>query len=122
MLVTMDKNIILISVHSVIDVITNSSTELFVTSENLVEESFRDVYKALMEHAEHRQLDYETEILRLSQFEHDKNCEFIFKNEIDRDSVWIIDASYHNKFLNLMIEKYFNPIKEEDYRMKWGGL
>lgn len=109
----MDKKIYLIHVHSVIDVITNSSTELFVIDENKVEEAFKEVFRDIVGLCE---VDYETEIRKLKDY----GCRITFLKDIDTDSVYVFEASYHNNLLNNLINNHFNPLQEEiDYKISW---
>lgn len=120
MLSTMAKktNKHLISVHSLIDVITNSSTELFIVDKNKVDEAFKEVFTILMKELDWRG-DGETEVKRLKDYEEDYNVYFKFSEDVDRDSVYIINADYHDDLLNHLIEKHFNPISPSDYEEEY---
>lgn len=106
----------IVSVHSVIDVITNSSTELFIVDKNKVDEAFKEVFSILMKEYGWR-AHGETEIQRLTDYEKENNVKLKFTEEIDPKSIYVIDADYHDDLLNHLIEKHFNPITdyEEEY-------
>lgn len=120
-----DKHIYIIpEFHSIIDIITNSSTELFVVSEDKVEPTFRELFKAFAEYAEGRQIE---EICTLKSYENEYDCsvtldDYPSLSEDDKKRIWIIDASYHNDFLNLMIRDYLNPIDIDRYRINYNGF
>lgn len=123
-----DKHIYIIpEFHSIIDIITNSSTELFVVLEDKVEPTFRELFKAFAEYAEGRQIDHETEICTLKSYENEHDCsvtldDYPSLSEDDKKRIWIIDASYHNDFLNLMIRDYLNPIDIDRYMINYNGF
>lgn len=118
-----NKNFYIVSVHSIVDYISNSSTELYVTSQDLVEDSFKEIFKAFMKYADWHDLDHETEIRKLKNYEKEHGCEFTFKEglNVDKETMWVIDASYHNDFLNLLLRKYMNPLAEDDFFVKYNG-
>jgi hypothetical protein len=96
-----------------IDVITNSSTELFIVDKNKVQEGMAEIFDLVINAND---LDYETEIIPLKEYEY-KDQYILPKGNID--NYYVIRASYHNELLNRIIEKFFNPIEleenEEDY-------
>jgi len=109
-----------IKIHSIIDVITNSSTELFVIDQSKVEEAFKEVFKILMEQSKWNQFDEETYISKLKHYEKDCNVTVNFKDSsINKSEIYMIEASYHDKLLNYLIENHFNPISENDYEIKY---
>lgn len=101
-----------------IDVITNSSTELFVTSEEMVEPAFRELFKSFMKYSDEREIDYESEIHSLESYEKELNCKITFKKELERDKIWVIEASYHNDFLNLLLT-HVHPLMDDEYKIEW---
>lgn len=102
------KVIYIINPHSVIDVITNSSTELFVVDGNKVEEGFKEVFRVITK--EISELDFETTITKYNDFDMEEG--FRLPSEIkDTSNLWVIHASQHNTLLNTLIERYFNPIR-----------
>lgn len=103
-----------------IDVITNSSTELFVASEEMVEPAFRELFKSFMEYCDGREIDFESQIYSLKSYENEMNCKITFKKELERDKIWLIEASYHNDFLNLFLT-HVHPLMDDEYEIKWVG-
>jgi len=103
----------IINVHSMIDVITNSSTELFIVDKNTIQEGMTEIFELIVNAND---LDYETEVIPLKEYEY-KDQYILPKGNID--NYYVICASYHNELLMGIIEKFFNPIEleenEEDY-------
>jgi hypothetical protein len=104
----MEKELHVVSVHSMSDVITNSSTELFIVDENKVTESMKELFKFICECNE---IDYESEIFKYDEYEYKED--FVLPEEYvgKTGSLYIINASNHNDLLNQLIDKYFNVIE-----------
>ena len=105
----MKRKVHIIKLHSFIDVITNSSTELFVVDKTKIEGQMKDMFEFLLD----THIDEETEIRTWEDYPY--TDDYILPEGIDSKECYVIDASYHNTLLTELIKKYFNPI---DYSYK----
>lgn len=96
------KKTFIFSIHSFIDVITNSSTEMFIIDKSKIEESLLKVFDALLEECN---LDYESKIESYNDYRY-KN-DYILPEENNPDDCYVIDVSHSNDVLNMLVEKFF---------------
>jgi len=102
------KNYI-ISVHSFVDIITNSSSEIFVVDENKIEETLKEIFKFLLSL---EYIDNQSRIRKFSKYIDDFDDVILpdeYKNNID--SLYYLDIDENNIFLVKLVEKYFHPIQ-----------
>jgi hypothetical protein len=101
---------LLINIHSLVDLITNSSTEIFIIDENKVKETMKEIFQFIVNEAE---IDYESTVEKFDDYEY--KDDYILSEEYKNNSsnLYIIHASQHNELLNSIIEKFFNPIELE---------
>lgn len=104
----------IIRVHSMVDVITNSSTELFIIDETKIENGLGEVFSFLKGAGD---FDYESEIIKFEDYEYSSEYKLIDET-IDLANVYIIRADQNNQLLITLIEKFFNPLKF-DYVYKY---
>ena len=97
----------IIQVHSMIDVITNSSTELFIIDETKIENGLEEVFSFLKGAGD---FDYESEITKFKDYEYSDDYNIIDKT-IDLENVYIIRADQNNRLLIMLITNFFNPLK-----------
>ena len=111
----MENKNILINVHSLVDVITNSSTELFIVDANKVQETMKELFNFLLNCTE---IDFETEIFKYDESDYKNDYVLPEEYENNTENLYFINASHHNELLMQIIDKYFNPIEleyKEDY-------
>ena len=96
-----------ISIHSFIDVITNSSTELFVVDKSKIKEEMKELFELIID----TELDYETTVESYEDYRY--KDDFILPEGCDSKDCYVIDASNSNILLEKIINKYFNPIEVE---------
>lgn len=102
---------ILINIHSFVDLITNSSTEIFIVNPNNLKEQVQDFFNFIKGAIGDGGESY---VETLEQYDCDNSI--ILPEGINRDDCFVINASYHDELLNEIIEKYFKPI---DYDWKF---
>ena len=101
------KKTYLITIHSIIDLITNSSTEIFLIDKDKIQKDMIDLFEFMLEN----NLDHETTIEKYKDYEYKE--EFRLPKGYNEDNLYVIDTSYHNPLLNKIINKFFNPINFE---------
>jgi len=105
----MNKKVFFIKPHSMVDLITNSSTELFIIDLSKVTEFLNEVFKELIMKSNYCG---ESEICKLSEYRN--SDEYIIPDDIDINNTYVCEIDNHDVFLLSFIEKYFQPI-ELDY-------
>lgn len=105
----MGKKVIFIQLHSVIDLITNSSTELFVVDGNKAEGILKEILEFMIEQSLNGSL--ETEIVTLENYKY--KDDYIIPEGLNEKQVYAITVDYHDVFLNKFIDKYFTLITLE---------
>lgn len=104
----MDKNIIIVNKpHSIVDVITNSSTELFIVDKSKTLEIYQEFLDMLM----YMEIDYESEICKFNDYEY--NSDIKLPEGCNPEDLYVINASYHNAILNKFINDFFHTVKWE---------
>ena len=87
--------------HSFVDLITNSSTELYVVDKSKTEEIFQPFIDILMSMYE---IDYESTICK---FLDSTESEFLEVPEgYNPDDLYILEVSYHNALLNELLNHF----------------
>lgn len=95
----------LINIHSIIDIITNLSTELFIIDKSCIQDDMKELFKFLLG----IELDSESTIQLYAEYE--------YKDDIDVsdftsvDNLYVLDISHHNLLLKTIVNKFFNPIE-----------
>lgn len=98
----MEKIIVLLhKPHSFVDLITNSSTEIYVIDKARTEEAFKMVIDFLMEIAE---IDYESSICKLTDSQYLDSVEIPEGYNID--DLYVLYASYHNTLLKELMDHF----------------
>lgn len=104
----MDKNIIIVNKpHSIVDVITNSSTELFIVDKSKTLEIYQELLDMLMD----MEIDYESEICKFNDSEDNSDIELL--EGCNPEDLYVINASYHNAILNKFINDFFYTVEWE---------
>lgn len=99
------KQIFVINVHSFIDVITNSSTEMFIIDKSKLEESIKQVFDAIVNQKE---LDYESKVTTWEDYRWKEDI--ILPEGTCVDDCYVIDVSHSNDVLYMLVEKFFKPL------------
>ena len=97
----------IVDVHSLIDVITNSSSELFIVDANKIEGTLKELFEFIIGDNE---IDYETSVRK---FDDDSSKDNFILPECYKDdtsSLYMINADQSNYLLQHIIQEYFNPI------------
>lgn len=93
--------IILNKPHSFVDLITNSSTELFIIDKSNTEDQFKIFIDILMDMYE---IDYESDICKLTDYPYKDEIEIPESYNID--DLYILNISYHNTLLNELAKRF----------------
>ena len=96
----------IVNIHSMVDVITNSSTELYVIDKTKIEKHFIELFKYIIGLKE---IDYETTIESLSNYRY--KDDLVLPEECKKEDCYIIRVSNDNLLLDKIINKFFNPIE-----------
>lgn len=98
----MEKIIVLLhKPHSFVDLITNSSTEIYVIDKSKTEEAFKTIIDFLMEVEE---IDYESSICKYTDYEYADGIEI--PEGYNPDDLYILHASYHNRLLEALMNHF----------------
>ncbi len=100
----MKKNLICISIHSIVDIITNSSTEIFIVDMSKVTEIIQEIFKLMQETT----YCSETTITPLSEY--DYKDDYIIPEDLDVDNVYVIDIERYEMMIGI-INKFFPVIQ-----------
>jgi len=104
----------IIKIHSFIDLITNSSTELFIVDENKLEGEVKEICKKLFEFIDRDfYWDNNFEAYVFSKEDEDQNWvkEILERSELSTDEKYLcFEISTHQKALISIIENHFKPI------------
>ena len=95
-----------IKLHSVVDLITNSSTELFIVDASKAEGILKEVLKFIVEEGKSGYSDTKIETLENYRYKED----FIIPEDLDQSQIYVMDIDYSDTFLEKLIEKYFTTI------------
>ena len=95
-----------IKLHSVVDLITNSSTELFIVDASKAEGILKEVLKFIVEEGKSGYSDTKIETLENYRYKED----FIIPEDLDQSQIYVMDIDYSDTFLEKFIEKYFTTI------------
>lgn len=87
--------------HSFVDLITNSSTELYVVDKSKTEETFKFMIDFLMDLYE---IDYESSICKFT--DSDKSEWWTVPEGYNADDLYLIDVSYHNNLLSELMRHF----------------
>jgi hypothetical protein len=99
----MKKEIIIINKpHSIIDLITNSSTELFIVNQEKTEGIFKEILNIIFEID---RIDFESTVLKFleSGYAHEINI----LDDSNPEDLYILNISYHNELLNKFNEYFY---------------
>ena len=102
-------NIYVVQLHSMVDVITNSSTELYIVDKQRVAEGFVEVFNLLTSGIE---IDSETRIW--SWEDYNLKEEIVLPKDTKMKDLYVIKADHHNELLLYIIKNMFHPIS-----IKW---
>ena len=87
--------------HSFVDLITNSSTELYVIDKSKTEEAFKEFIDILMSMDE---IDYESSICK---FTDSSKSEYMKVPEgYNPDDLYLLEVSYHNHLLEKLLSHF----------------
>ena len=106
----MGKKVIFIQLHSVIDLITNSSTELFVVDGNKAEGILKEILEFIIEQSLND--SSETEIVTLENYPYKDY--YIIPEGLNEKQVYVMNIDYNDVFLQNFINKYFTLIRLEE--------
>jgi len=100
-----------IYLHSIIDLITNSSTELFMVDTPVTEGILNDIFNFII-----KECDFynETEIQPFTDY--DYKDDYILPDGIKEENVYVFEIDYTDQLLQKLLEKYFTilPLKRKD--------
>ena len=106
--VEMDKRIFF-NIHSFIDVITNSSSELYVVDANKITGFAKELFDLFKESFTEGFRSNETTITKFS--ESDYTDEYLIPKDVNTENLYFIDVDYNDPITHKLIEKYFNIIE-----------
>ena len=105
-----NEYVYIINVHSFVDLITNSSTEIFVVDSEKIEESVKEIFKFLVDSTN---LGIDSYIVKFTTNPEDFSDIVLPKEyENNKNSLYYFSIDQNNTFLINIIEKYFNPLKD----------
>lgn len=110
-----NKMEMIINVHSVIDVITNSSTELYIVDRSKIKESLQEVFDVITKSVGGNSY-HETKIMSLKEYCKSYGYKIYFKNKIDESDLYVFNVDYSEITLNSLVRDLFNPIPHSEYR------
>jgi len=100
------KKIYIVSIHSTVDLIANSSTEIFVVDKNKVKQEMKELFEFCLE----CEIDYETSIVKFEDDSYYKD-DIILPEYVNPDDCYLIHSSINNPLFENIIRKFFNPIE-----------
>jgi len=106
----MEKTFI-IDIHSMTDLITNSSTELFIVDENKIEGTLKEVFVLA---SDSNNLGDESSVIKFDDYKYKNDYILTEEYENNTSSLYVFNISYDDAFLINAIEQLFNPIKLEN--------
>ena len=107
----MDRKVIFIKLHSVIDLITNSSTELFIVDASKTEGILKEMLEFIINEGNSGYTETTIELLENYRYKSD----FIIPEDLDQTQIYVMDIDHSDGFLEKFITKYFTII-ELDYK------
>ena len=99
----MTKNSIIIKLHSVVDLITNSSTEMFIIDTSKTEKILKDIFDAIKNN-----VDGETEIVKWQDYKY--KGVIILLDDVDPENVYVCDIDQCDCSFLTIIEKFFTQV------------
>lgn len=95
-----DKKRFFIQIHSIVDVITNSSSELYIFDTGKAEQALREAMQVIIENG----------LFELSPVDPD---EYVIPEGVDVNNLFIIDLEHSEQSDNIfdMLNKYFSEIE-----------
>jgi len=107
--VGMDKKRIIFSIHSFVDVITNSSSELYVVDTEKIIGFAEELLQLFIENFGSNY--NETSISKFSDSEYIE--EYIIPKGVDKEHLYFINVDNNDLIISVLIEKYFETIQLE---------
>jgi hypothetical protein len=107
--VEMGKEKIAICIHSLVDVITNSSTELYAIDTEKTEGFVKELLDLFLEQFSNGSRFDQTVITKWEDVD-DKDY-YILPESVNTDHVYFIDIEYSDNIVEALIKKYFNVIE-----------
>lgn len=100
-----------IYLHSIIDLITNSSTELFMVETPVTEGVLKEIFNFIIKECD---FNNETEITQFKDY--DYKDDYILPDGVNEENVYVFEIDYSDQLLQQLLEKYFTilPFKYKD--------
>lgn len=95
-----------IKLHSVVDLITNSSTELFIVDASKAEGVLKEMLEFIIKGGNSGYSDTKIETLENYRYKED----FIIPEDLDQSQIYIMEIDHNDTFLERFVEKYFTTI------------
>jgi hypothetical protein len=103
------KKKIAIKIHSAVDLITNSSTELFIVDLTKTEGFLKEMFEFMTKESACGCDDTHFESLKNYKYKDD----FIIPEDLNQDMVYMCTVDQNNNLLMSILEKYFTVIQLE---------
>jgi len=94
--------LLILKPHSFVDLITNSSTELYVVDKSKTEETFKFMIDFLMNLYE---IDYESSICKFTDSDRSEN--WPVPEGYNPEDLYLIDVSHHNNLLSELLNHFY---------------
>lgn len=101
----MGRGIILINLHSFVDLITNSSTELYIIDLGKCEAILVEIIKVLSTNLSYS----ETSIQPWEDYRY--KDEYIIPDGTDLNHIYVCDIDHNDDAMRVLIEKFFTVVK-----------
>lgn len=100
----MDKKVVLIKLHSLVDLITNSSTELFIIDTSKTEGILKEIFDVIKKNPAE-----ETNIQKWEDYKY--KSDLVIQEDADLSNVYVCRIDQNDVTLMAIIKKFFTQIK-----------